>query len=65
MPPTPLSGPPPEFRVLGVKVHALQTAEAVRVPRPQPHRDLLCAPRSNERATAGAITARCRMQESA
>ncbi|MFI5372227.1 MAG: WecB/TagA/CpsF family glycosyltransferase, partial [Candidatus Eisenbacteria bacterium] len=25
------SGPPPEFRVLGVKVHALQTAEAVRL----------------------------------
>lgn len=31
MPPSPASGPAPEFRVLGVKVHALQTPEAVRV----------------------------------
>jgi N-acetylglucosaminyldiphosphoundecaprenol N-acetyl-beta-D-mannosaminyltransferase len=31
MPPNPASGPAPEFRVLGVKVHALQTPEAVRV----------------------------------
>jgi len=30
MPPTPPSGPP-EFRVLGVKVHALQTRDAVRI----------------------------------
>lgn len=31
MSPSPVSGPAPEFRVLGVKVHAVQTPQAVRV----------------------------------
>ena len=31
MSPSPASGPPPEFRILGVKVHAVQTPEVVRL----------------------------------
>lgn len=31
MSPDPVTGPAPEFRVLGVKVHAVQTPDAVRV----------------------------------
>ena len=31
MPPSPVSGDPPEFRILGVKVHAVQTPEVVRL----------------------------------